>query len=100
MSAKELNINDSSSDIRYADAGSIQQFIHDARTPLSVIVTGLEALKAVRTDEQTFDEVLRMMKTEGADRFCKLLDQLSAMAPSAPPTDGVTDANSASSSPT
>jgi hypothetical protein len=84
-------INTQSSEPQFPDAGSIQRFIHDARTPLSIVMTGLEALKSVRTDEKSFDQILKMMKSEGADRLRTLLDQLSALAASAPIAGNVTD---------
>lgn len=61
---------------------SLRQLAHDFRTPLSVICMGLEALKHVRHDEQQFDELLRMMVSEGTERLKALISEMSGEKPS------------------
>jgi signal transduction histidine kinase len=54
----------------------LQQWVHDLRTPLSIISMGVEALQRVRHDEQQFDELTDMILREGVGPLNSLLDAL------------------------
>lgn len=54
----------------------LQQWIHDLRTPLSIISMGVEALQRVRLDEKQFQELTEMILSEGVTPLNLLLDAL------------------------
>lgn len=43
----------------------LRKLAHDVRTPLSVICTGMEALRAVRDDADRFAEVYKTIQEQG-----------------------------------
>jgi signal transduction histidine kinase len=54
----------------------LQQWIHDLRTPLSIISMGVDALQRVRHDDQQFKELSEMIAREGIGPLNRLLDEL------------------------
>jgi len=54
----------------------LQQWVHDLRTPLSVISMGIDALRSVRHDDQQFKELFEMISREGIGPLNRMLDQL------------------------
>jgi hypothetical protein len=56
----------------------VRKLAHDLRSPLSVICTGLQAMEAVRTDEELFNTIRDMMQAAGTE----LKDLIEGLAPS------------------
>ena len=54
----------------------LRQFVHDCRSPLSVICTGLEAVEMACTDRENFTLLCRMMQKAANE----LKEQLAALA--------------------
>jgi signal transduction histidine kinase len=54
----------------------LQQWVHELRTPLSIISMGVEALQRVRHDERQFDELSAMIMREGVRSLDNLLTSL------------------------
>ncbi len=60
----------------------LHQFVHDFRTPLSIISMGVEALKNARHDEAQFAQISMMILEEGV----KPLDSMISMLGNEPNT--------------
>lgn len=54
----------------------LRKFSHDVKSPLSVIVMGLEALKNLRQDEQMFLQVYQMIEADGVENLRRIVAQL------------------------
>jgi signal transduction histidine kinase len=54
----------------------LQQWIHDIRTPLSIISMGVDALDRARHDDGQFVELSQMIVNEGIKPLNDLLDAL------------------------
>lgn len=54
----------------------LQQWVHELRTPLSIISMGVEALQRVRDDERQFEELSAMILHEGVRPLNELLNAL------------------------
>jgi hypothetical protein len=54
----------------------LRQLIHDIRSPFSVICMGLDALRALREDEEQFLAICDTIEQEGIARMREKLDEL------------------------
>lgn len=54
----------------------LHKWIHDLRTPLSVISMGIDALKRARHDDGQFVELTQMIDNEGIKPLVELLETL------------------------
>jgi hypothetical protein len=59
-----------------SDHAELRQLIHDIRSPFSVISMGIEALRALRTDELQFNSICDTVEQEGVEKLRAKLDSL------------------------
>lgn len=58
----------------------LRQCVHDVRTPLGIISTGLEALILVRDDPEQFSAIYETIRREGVDALTQKVDKLVEVA--------------------
>jgi hypothetical protein len=54
----------------------LQRLMHDIRSPFSIISMGIEALRALRDDEEQFQAMCQTIEQEGIDKLRERLDAL------------------------
>ena len=58
------------------DEEQLRQLAHDARAYLSIVMTGMYALSAVREDESQFAEMCETIQLQGAEPLKRCLEAL------------------------
>lgn len=71
----------------------LRQLAHDLRTPLSILVMGLEALKRLKPDDPQFKLIVEMMTREGTQPIRGFIDSLATQTGSTQPAPTSTPAS-------
>lgn len=58
------------------EQAELRKLLHDIRSPFSIICMGVDALKALRDDEQQFNAICATIEQEGIERLREKLDAL------------------------
>lgn len=58
----------------------LRQCVHDVRTPLGIISSGLEALKLVRDNPEQFATIYESVRKDGVEALTQKVDELVEVA--------------------